>query len=330
MLRKKIILYCTFSVLVLFAAFFVWRQGPYMYHLVRYPGRPQIKKEESGVPAYSFISTRPTPGAVYYKNKVITLMYHDVSQRPINDKSLDTAVFEEQLQAMKANGFHWITMEQYADFVTRHQPVPDNAVLMTFDDGYETFYTNVFPILKKYHVPATNFLIVSTVGNPKHPGLPKLTWAQVKLMHRSGIDFYSHTFDSHAYAYVRPEGKSHDRLEPMLMGPEHNKTTGHVETEQEYIRRVKGDLTRADQILRNEIGNRRDILAFPYGGYTQQVLGICRNLGIQVVFTVKPGIDGPGQYMGYRVNAGGMDNNPIALIESMKHAESLRGYSKAG
>ncbi|MCJ8011906.1 polysaccharide deacetylase family protein [Paenibacillus sp. KQZ6P-2] len=321
MRRKKILQYSALGLILLIASLFLWRQGPYVYH----PARTSHGKEgTSAVRVHGFISTKPTPNAIYYKNKVIVLMYHDVRPNPTNSKSLDTAVFEQQLDAMKANGFHWITMDQYADFITKGKAVPDNAVLLTFDDGYETFYTDVYPILEQYHVPATSFLIVNTVGNKMHPGIPKLNWDQVLAMHRSGIDFYSHTFDSHAYGNIRIAGRTVDRPEPMLMGPEDNKTLHRVETEGEYTTRVTRDLGLSDEILREKLGNTRNILAFPYGGYSKPVIDICHKLGIQVTFSVKQGINSPGQYIGYRVNAGGMDNDPVALLEYMKRGAPIK------
>ncbi|MFU1797964.1 polysaccharide deacetylase family protein [Paenibacillus azoreducens] len=322
--RKRILQYSVLGIIVMIAAVFLWREGPYVYHPARTSAEVHNKAGAGAIRVHGFFSTRPTPNAIYYKNKVIVLMYHDVQPNPTNIKSLDTAVFKQQLDAMKANGFKWITMEQYADFITKRRPVPDNAVLLTFDDGYETFYKHVFPILQEYKVPATNFLIVSTVGNNKHPGIPKLNWKQVQEMRKAGIDFYNHTYDSHSYGYIRLPGKTKDRAEPLLMGPLHNKTLHHVENQEEYVRRVKHDLGLAGQILRQEVGNTEDILAFPYGGYSKPVIDICHELGIRVTFSVKQGINSPGQYIGYRVNAGGMDNNPISLIEYMKRGAPIK------
>lgn len=252
---------------------------------------------------------------VYYRDRVIVLMYHDVSPKPLNDKSLTVDRFERQLEMMKAEGFHWITMDQYVNFVTGKASVPDNAVLLTFDDGYESFYNYAYPLLRKYGAPATNFLIVGTVGNPKAKGVPKLNWAQVREMHRNGISFFSHSYNSHAELPVRPGSRV---VRGMLAVPMYLKSKGRIETEQEYDQRVIRDLTEADRVLREQVGNRYDVLAFPYGDYSPRLLNLCRKLGIQVTFTVKPGINGPGQLNGYRVNAGGMQDDPTLLIDEMK------------
>lgn len=255
-----------------------------------------------------------TPNGIYYRNHVIVLMYHEVAAKPKDDKALSLAKFEQQLQLMRRNNFHWITMAQYKQFILKDAPVPDNAVLMTFDDGYESFYTDTYPVLKKYHVPATNFLIVNTVGNPRHIGIPKVTWQQVEQMHRNGYDFYNHTFDSHLYVSDNAKGKQG----PALAAPMYLKNVKRTETTREYLKRVTTDLRQANTVLAQKIGNKDDILAFPYGAYTNSVLRVCHKIGIDITFTVKNGINGYGQRNGFRVNAGGSDDQPSALIDLMK------------
>ncbi|SEP12156.1 polysaccharide deacetylase family protein [Paenibacillus sp. OV219] len=252
----------------------------------------------------------------YYSNKVIVLMYHEVAAVPKDDKALPLRKFEQQLSMMKADDFHWITMKQYEQFILHGAPVPDNAVLMTFDDGYESYYTDTYPVLKKYHVPATNFLIVNTIGNPHHIGIQKLNWQQVEEMHKSGYDFYNHTFDSHLYVAYDGTGK---RQKPALASPMYLKAKHRKETAKEYRKRVTSDLAEANTILSQKLGIDEDkIVAFPYGAYNKQVLDICRKLGIHITFTVKSGINAGGQTNGYRVNAGGIDDNPDTLIQLMK------------
>jgi poly-beta-1,6-N-acetyl-D-glucosamine N-deacetylase len=262
-------------------------------------------------------SAVPTPNAVYYRDKVIVLMYHEVTKTQTDPKTLLLGKFKEQLQLMKSNGFHWISMSQYRNFILHHGKIPDNAVLLTFDDGYESFYQDAFPLLEHYHAPATNFVIVNTIDNPKHAGLSKLTWKQIKVMHKQGIDFYNHTFDSHSYAYT---DLSHRHTRALLDGPIYSPKDNAKETEAQFENRIYKDLLKAQMKLHQEVGNNYDVLAFPYGAFSEDTLKVCRSLGIEVTFTVKRGINGPGQLNGYRVNAGGQDNNPAVTVEYMKEA----------
>lgn len=257
-----------------------------------------------------------TPNKVYYRNKVIVLMYHEVTPEQIDAGTVLVSKFKRQIELMKANGFKWITMKQYNDFILKGTPVPDNAVLMTFDDGYESFYQYAYPVLKENKVPATMFIILNTIDNPKHPGIPKLTWDQIDTMHQNGIDFYNHTYDSHIQA---PTNASHKATRAVLAGPMYLEKLKRKETNEEFKSRVKTDLSMAQAMLKEKLNNDMDILAFPYGAYTKSALEVCRELGIKITFTVKPGINKKGQLNGYRVNAGGIKNNPDELIKLMKN-----------
>ncbi|MDI4644979.1 polysaccharide deacetylase family protein [Cohnella hashimotonis] len=267
---------------------------------------------------------RSQPDGHYYRNRVLVLMYHDVSPSPTDVHSLSASNFERQLQLMKDNNFHWITMSQYRNFILHDRPVPENAVLLTFDDGYESFYKYAYPLLKKYGAPATSFLIVGTVGNPKMPGVEKLTWDQVREMHRSGIDFYSHTYNLHYYAPTDARGK---HPEPVLSSRLYLKDKGRRETENEYESRVDADLKQANEVLKQELGENDHVLAFPYGAFSESLLRICRKRGIDVTLTVKSGLNKPGQTNGFRLNAGGMSNNPELQLALMKEAQQRLGHA---
>lgn len=216
-------------------------------------------------------------------------------------------------------------MEQYRDFILNNAPVPDNAVLLTFDDGYASFYNHAFPVLQQYQAPATNFLIVSTIDNPEHKGVPKLTWDEIRLMHKSGIDFYSHTYDSHKYAQAHPSDKS--QTIPLLTGPIYLKDQGRMESQAEYEQRITNDLKRANEVLMEQLGTPNNVLAFPYGGFSDTTLRVSEQVGIPITLSVHNGLNKPGQRNGYRINAGGMTNDPALQLSLMKQAQKLLGHN---
>jgi len=266
---------------------------------------------------YGLKPTAAEPSGVYYRDRVLVLMYHDVSPNPLDSKSLSVPHFEEQLERMKANNFKWITMSEYRDFILHGAPVPNNAVLLTFDDGYESLYRHVYPILKKYDAPASAFLIVGKVGETRG-AFPKATWEQIKEMQQGGIEFFSHTFDSHSYVPTAPKN---EELKAKLARQMYLKKEKRLETEEEYEARVTEDLRQANELLERELGKPNYALAFPYGAHSDPLLDICARLGIDITFTVKSGLNATGQTNGYRLNAGGMDNNPEMQIELMKVAQ---------
>lgn len=264
------------------------------------------------------------PNGVYYRNRVLVLMYHDLSPEPNEAGALSVANFEKQLELMRDNNFHWISMGQYRDFILHSSPVPDNAVLLTFDDGYESFYTYAYPLLQKYQAPASNFLIVNAIDNPEYIGMPKVTWEQVELMHKNGIEFFSHTYDSHKY--VKADSSNTNEV-AMLAGRIYLEDKQRQETEEEYKQRITDDLKQANTILQQKLGIQSNVLAFPFGGFSKSLLDICNQLGIDITLTVKEGLNKPGQTNGFRLNAGGMTNDPALQLSLMKHAEKLLGNS---
>ncbi|WP_209861986.1 polysaccharide deacetylase family protein [Paenibacillus shirakamiensis] len=280
--------------------------------------KPKADSDAVNIPTTdtALLPVKTVPYKSYYRNKVIVLMYHEVTPEQIDSGTVLSSKFKRQLALMKAYGFKYITMKQYTDFILKGTPVPDNAVLMTFDDGYESFYQYAYPILKENNIPATMFLIANTVSNPKHPGIPKVSWEQIADMHKNGIDFYNHTFDSHV---IVPVNASHSVKRPTLQGPIYLDQLKRKETIDEFKARVKKDLSQAQTLIKEKLGNDMDVLAFPYGSFSKTTLDVCKELGIQITFTVKPGINKKGQLNGFRVNAGGDKNNPDALIQLMKN-----------
>lgn len=251
---------------------------------------------------------------VFYSDQVAVLMYHDITPTPEKDKSAITPdLFREQMELLKTSGFHIISLKQYADFILRDGEVPDNAVLITFDDGYETFYTHAFPILKEYGYPAVNFVIVSAVGD-KSKGAPKMTWDQMREMQKQGMDFYNHTYDSHRYGVMREDGMK----KPVLTRKQYFADQKRVETDEEYTTRVTNDLTKAETILKQELGNPMGVIAFPFGAYNEDVLEILKKTGIELSFTVKEGINGRGQTNGFRVNGSKEGESAKQLLEKLK------------
>lgn len=94
------------------------------------------------------------------------VMYHYV--RPIknskfpNIHGLELDNFKIQIEYFK-NHYQFITFEQILSSIYDGIKIPDNAILLTFDDGLKEHYTHVFPILKKYQIQGTFFPIGESI-----------------------------------------------------------------------------------------------------------------------------------------------------------------------
>ncbi len=120
--------------------------------------------------------------------QVPVLMYHAVSDNiwGIEELFVSPANMEAQLKALLQAGRTPITFEDLDHVDKIRKPV-----MLTFDDGYKDNYTELFPLLKKYNVKVTIFMITGAVGNQR-----SLTKAQIQEMQASGlVSFQSHTVD---------------------------------------------------------------------------------------------------------------------------------------
>ena len=123
--------------------------------------------------------------------RVPVLMYHAVSDYMwgIPELFISPSTLEQQLQALVEGGYTAITFEDLDHIAEIEKPV-----MLTFDDGYNDNYTELFPLLKKYNVKATVFVIVNDMER-----VHNLTKEQVREMSDSGlVSIQSHTM-SHGY-----------------------------------------------------------------------------------------------------------------------------------
>ena len=149
--------------------------------------------------------------------RVPALMYHGVSDTGwgATDLFVRPADLEAQLQYLTENGYTPIWFEDLARVDEIEKPV-----LLTFDDGYADNYTELFPLLQKYQVKATVFVIAGTVDyNPNN-----LTSAQIREMSDSGLVSI----------------QSHTQTHPFLPGLDRNGQAWELETSKLTLTRITG------------------------------------------------------------------------------------------
>jgi len=121
------------------------------------------------------------------------LMYHHISDVPTYnalDKSLTvtSALFNQQLDHLKARGYHTITFNQLFDALYYNGPLPTKPIILTFDDGYDDAYTVAYPALTKHGFSGMFYIITGKVG-----WQGQMTWHQLSGMQANGMQMGSHT-----------------------------------------------------------------------------------------------------------------------------------------
>lgn len=213
-----------------------------------------------------------------YRDQVAVLMYHHVHDTATSSSTITTKLFRDQLAYLQSKGYRFISMQDFKRFLD-DSPVPDNAVLVTFDDGYESFYTNVYPILKELNVPATNFIITGTLDDPNSGNVPFMSRDQVRAMAKDSglIDIECHT---HAL---------HDKLNGKALLTSRIPTqNGAEESEEQYDRRIVEDTRACLGNISELFPGQPDSLAYPFGIYNERAVKLAAEGGIRYGFTILP------------------------------------------
>ena len=107
-------------------------------------------------------------GAFYistnYFQGIPVLNYHQINDQDHNALTLSNSEFEAQMKYLAKEGYTSITPDELADHLQYNKEVPEKSILSTFDDGYKDNYINAYPILQKYNLSATIFLISDFVN----------------------------------------------------------------------------------------------------------------------------------------------------------------------
>ncbi len=193
---------------------------------------PETTVPETTVPETTVPETTEAPAEPKYPK---AFMYHCIHDEPYTEATslfVRPSEFESHCQAIQEMGVKTIFADEFG-------PREDEAVILTFDDGYEDNYTYMFPIIKKYNIKVTIFMIAYKIDQPNY-----LKTEQIKEMASSGlVQFGSHTYDH-----------------PML---------ATIPEDEVYYQ-----VSEAKSILREVTGQPINALAYPSGSFNDAVMNI--------------------------------------------------------
>lgn len=239
-------------------------------------------------------------------------MYHHIDAEE-SGATISPARFGTHMKLLNDRGYNVISSEQFYDFMLNKGKVPDNAVVITFDDGYDSYRKYAVPIMDKYNMVGTHFIIGQS-SDLNNVATPHLTWETMKKLKKEGHSFYSHTYNLHNYANLNEKGS---KTGPLLTNRIYLPEAGRVETAAEYKKRITDDLTLMEQRLQEELDNEYGMIAFPYGAFNDTAKQVLKGLNVKLFFTIKAGINKPGTDEVYRLNAGAPKMTANKFVEML-------------
>ncbi|MFF7971524.1 polysaccharide deacetylase family protein [Streptomyces sp. NPDC007905] len=187
----------------------------------------------------------------------VILTYHDLHPHSGSSYVVDPAVFERQLTALQTAGFRTLTTDELVTYLLGG-PVPPRSVMLTFDDGTHGLWTYGDRILARHDMTAVSFLITGRVGQHRPY---YLSWQEIARMARSGRwDFEDHTHDLHSRTRIGPHGA----LGSLLAHRRYLASTGRLESQDHYERRVRADFTRSLEDFPRHGLPRPRLFAYPF------------------------------------------------------------------
>lgn len=199
--------------------------------------------------------------------RIPVLMYHrvaDCGPESLARYRISPAQFEEQLRALRRHGYHPIGSDELLGAARLQEPLRGRPIMITFDDGYQDFLENAWPLLEKYDFFAEVFIVTDFVGGraewDAHCGepAPLMSWEAIKWLQDRGIRFGSH-LATHRAAESLPA--------------------------EEVLR----EGVRARETLERQLGRNITSLAMPFGGGNEALFRSLATCGYHTQFSTQNG-----------------------------------------
>jgi peptidoglycan/xylan/chitin deacetylase (PgdA/CDA1 family) len=183
--------------------------------------------------------------------RVPILVYHSIAPhhpgQTVEQRQMDvdTAVFREQMSYLTSHGYEVISFDALVDALQGRGSPPDRAVVLTFDDGWETQYETAYPILRDLGLTATFFIYSTAIAN----GPAFMTWDQIREIQHAGMTIGAHS-----------------RTHPVLTG-------ANVD--------LRSEIVGSRDDIEQHLGSAPNLFAYPYGEWDTRVADVVRGAGFR-------------------------------------------------
>ncbi len=180
-------------------------------------------------------------------------MYHRFDEEKYPSTNIQLEIFKEQLRVIDEQGIKFIHPKNFKQSLSNNKK--ERKILLTIDDGLQSFYNNAWPILKKKEIPFILFVNTREVGSFNY-----MDWNQIKEIHQS------------EFAEIGNHSHSHEYL---------------VNESPEVIRK---DIVKSINIFKNKLGTNSKFFSYPFGEYSLEFKEIIKDLEFEFAFGQHSGV----------------------------------------
>jgi peptidoglycan/xylan/chitin deacetylase (PgdA/CDA1 family) len=229
--------------------------------------------------------------------RFVSIGFHDIVDQPadLDSDAITTKTLVQFFDWLKGTGWTAISLDDLSAAASGRKRLPDKAILLTFDDGYESLYSRAFPLLKAYNYPAVAALVGSWMeggpdgkvlyGDKRVPRTNFISWTEAKEMQASGlVEFSSHSYGLHSSVLANPQGS----LAPAAITWRYDPRSRRYEDDAQYLARIRADLTRARTLMETNLGHPPRSITWPFGRYTTPALRVAKEVGFSFALNLEP------------------------------------------
>jgi biofilm PGA synthesis lipoprotein PgaB len=238
------------------------------------------------------LATEPTEPQPFH-----VLAYHDVRDTVRDDfdhdqYAISTRNLIDHFTWLEVHGFTPVSIDDLIAAERGIRPLPEKAVLLTFDDGFKSVYTHVYPLLELFDYPA----VVSIVTEWIESGVAVeqagrtltrsdfLTWDEIAELGASRlVEIASHSHGLHRGIPSNPQGNQ----QPAAVSA--GFANGAYEGRADYAARIHADLAHSVALIERHTGTRPRVIAWPYGAHNATLDSTAAELGMAIDLTLDDG-----------------------------------------
>lgn len=243
------------------------------------------------------------------EGEFLVLCYHAVVDKPKpgDNYTVSKKLFIDHMEYLRTHGYHPVSLRDLRLAMEGRKKLPEKPVLLTFDDGYVSYYEFVLPFLERLGYPSVLSVVGTFIGNePEGIPEPIMNWDQLKKVASNPMaEVVSHTYDMHRGVVYNPQGNTAPAMRAFVYDPK----KGTYETEAEYVKRIEQDFRKQNEVFMEQLGKKPIGIVWPYGKFTMPSIETAVKAGYVFTFTLEEGyasIDRP-----LSVNRSIIYNEPI-------------------
>ncbi len=210
---------------------------------------------------FLIIALNPCTASAANKVNIPILCYHNLNPVKPGSMNLTPARLEAQIKYLKDNGFSIIPLTEAVAYLQgKRDTLPPKPVVITADDGWQSVYTYMYPLVRKYNIPVTLFIYPQTISEGKNA----MTWAELKELQETKL------FDIQGHTYWHPNFKQEKRRMSAAA----------------YDQFVRKQLAGSKEVLEEKLGTKVTLLAWPFGIYNDYLEKQAADAGYDMAFTI--------------------------------------------